>query len=95
MKSNAVTSSTQSFGISDKTVAMRLKQKRYVALFIAGILLAILIGFLVGYFIPKSDDDDCVTPMSNQPDSPSNESGNYEAELLKILDSKEIETISR
>lgn len=89
MKSNGVSSSTQSFGISERSSAMLLKRKRYIALFIAGILLAILIGFLLGYFIPKCNED-------NQNWMPqSNASKNYEADLLAVLDSKAIENISR
>ena len=94
MKSSGISNSTQSFGISERSSAMHLKQKRYIGLFIAGILLAVLTGFLLGYFIPKCDDDDrgLVSNVSNpQP----NASKNYEEDLLAILDSKAIENISR
>ena len=91
MRSGAVTSSTQSFGISERSSAMQLKRKRFISLFIAGILLAVLVGFLLGYFIPKCDDD-------NDPAIPNlklNASENYELRLLSTLDSKAIENISR
>ena len=90
MRSNAVTSSTQSFSISERSSAMHLKRKRYISLFIAGILLAVLIGFLLGYFIPKCDDDDLNVPNLSQ-----NKSQNYEQHLLSTLDSKAIENTSR
>ena len=86
MRSSAVTNSTQSFGISERSSAMQLKRKRYISLFIAGILLAVLIGFLLGYFIPKCDDDDPNVP---------NPSRNYEQHLLSTLDSKAIENTSK
>jgi hypothetical protein len=69
---------------------MQLKRKRFISLFIAGILLAVLVGFLLGYFIPKCDDDDPTIPNLKL-----NASENYELRLLSTLDSKAIENISR
>ena len=94
MKSNPVSNSTQSFGINERSSIMSIKQKRYVALFFAGILVAVLIGFLLGYFIPKCDDTNSKVSCPNNRTT-SNESKHYEEQLVSLLDSKTLENISR
>lgn len=94
MKSNAVSSSMQSFGISERSSTMRLKQKRYVAFFVAGILVSILVGFLLGYFVPKCDDNSTIVCSTNETNSNTNSHIN-EQRLLAALDRSRIENISR
>lgn len=78
--------------VGTRSCEMTLKQRHFLILFIAAILLAVLLGFLLGHFLSKKDDG-CMDKATE--DCSHGYDKSREVQLLSMLNKKKIENTSR